>query len=427
MKIPIPVNTASVKNLCKALLLFCFFTTKLAAQTDTLSNPDKAFAMAKEMAFAGNRQQGRNLALRLLERYPLYLEIKTFVGRTYAWEGKYTEARETFAGVAATDAKNLDNYLAWIDMERWANDPAKALAVTEKGLTFFTNDPELLYRKAKLLSVTGRMTEAKLAVQKLLRLSPKHSAAYILLQELRGQLLENDLSAGFTHEAYARYFPAARYAFVQGSRVMSWGAVVARVNYASRSGHTAFQPEVDLYPKIYRGMYAYLNAGLSDGSLFSKQRYGAEIFAGLPHGFEASAGLRYLDFGSQRKVTIYTGSLGYYTGNYWLSLRPYITPDSSRTSVSAALTLRRYFKNPEHYFSLRIGAGFSPELINLQASAKQFYNLQSQSVNIGYQQPLSRRWTVNGSVTIGRQETTFAPGDYSNTLVTSLFVKYRYR
>ena len=421
-QIPLPVKT-----LCATVFLLFVLAAKSLAQTDTLSDPDKAFALAKELAFSGKRQEGRELALRILSRYPLYTDIRTFVGRTWAWDGNYEEARKAFARVAATDAKTLDNYIAWIDMERWADDPAKALAVAEKGLTYFNDDPDLLYRKAKLLSLTGRLAEAKVLTQQLLHRFPRHKDASVLLQELRSQLLENALSMGFSYENYSRYYSPARYAFVQGSRVMSRGSVVARLNYADRFGKNAVQPEVDLYPKIYRGIYAYLNAGFSNGSLFPKQRYGAEIFASLPHSFEASAGMRYLYFGADSKVTMYTGSVGFYTGNYWLSLRPYFTPDSGRTSVSASLTARRYFKNPEHYFSLRIGAGFSPELISLQSAAKEFYNLQSQSVSIGYQQPLSKRWTVNGNLSLGRQETLFALGDYSNNLNTSLTVKYRYK
>lgn len=420
---------------CKAAIcLFavcCFFTAPLAAQTDTLSNPDEAFAMAKTMAFSGKREEGRQLALRILQKYPLYLEVGTFVGRTYAWEGDYAMARKTFAQVMASNTKTLDNYLAWMDAEQWADNEGNALEVAEKGLTYLKEDPSLLYRKARLLSRRGKMAEAKLLTQKILRRHPKHGEAYILLQELRSQLLDNDISAGFSYEEFSKYVPPARFAFLQASRTTRLGSVVARINYANRFGNVAVQPEVDLYPRLGTNLYAYLNAGFSGGSLFPGQRYGAEIFAGLPHSLEASAGLRHLSFGPQSKVTIYTGSLGYYTGNYWLSLRPYLTPDGARSSLSAAMTVRRYFKNPEHYFSVRIGAGFSPELLNTQTTSgntsKDFYSLKSQSVNVGYQYPVTKKWTVNGNITIGRQQTLFAPGEYSNNMASALTLKYRYR
>jgi YaiO family outer membrane protein len=99
--------------------------------------------------------------------------------------------------------------------------------------------------------------------------------------------------------------------------------------------------------------------------------------------------------------------------------------------VSAAFTVRRYLKGPEHYFSFRVGAGFSPELLNTQTASgvvsKAFYGLQSQTVNLAYQQPLSRRWTANGNITFGRQETLFDVGNYANNLATTVSLRYRYR
>lgn len=419
-------------NVCFFLFLFTTaFLQPVQAQTDTLSDPDKAFAIAKNLAFTGQRENGRDLALRILEKNPLYLDVKTFVGRTYAWDGDYEKARIVFATVAAADARTLDNYIAWIDMEGWANEKANALAVTEKALTHFADEPELLLRKAKLLSTSGKMAEAKLLLQKLLRKNPKNKEAYVLLQDLRSQLLDNEIAAGYSYEEFSNHFSPAHFAFVQGSHATGIGAVVGRVNYASRLGKRAIQPEIEMYPKLGRNIYGYLNAGFSDGTLFSRQRYGAEIFASFPKGFEASAGLRHLSFGTDSKVTIYTGSVGYYTGNYWLSLRPYITPNDAATSVSASATLRRYFSNPEHYFSLRIGAGFSPELLNTQATSgldtKDFYSLKSQSVAIGYQYPLSRKWALNGNITIGRQETLVEIGEYTANTAAALTVKYRYR
>lgn len=427
------MNLVSVRSLTLlvSLVLMGCFCLPANAQNDTLNDPDKAFAQARDLAFSGMRKDGRKLALSILQKHPLYLDVKTFVGRTYAWDGDYEKARNAFAEVAAADPKTLDNYIAWIDAEKWADEPANALAAAEKGLQHFGDDADLLYRKAKLLSVTGKMADAKRVVQTLLRKHPKHGDAYLLLQELRGQLLDNDISAGYSHESFSAYFSPANYAFVQASRATPFGAVVARVNYANRFGSQAFQPEIDLYPRLFRGVYAYLNAGFSNGSLFPEQRYAGEIFASLPLSLEASAGLRYLSFSPESKITIYTGSIGYYTGNYWISLRPYITPDSASTSVSASATVRRYFSNPEHYFSLRIGAGYSPELLNTQtttgSSSKAFYGLKSQSATIGYQYPVSRKWALNGSLTLGRQEPLFAIGEYAVNTAAALTVRYRYK
>ena len=106
--------------LCFSLLLALFSSNPLNAQTDTLGNPDAAFVIAKNLAFSGKREEGRQLALRLLEKYPHYHDIRTFVGRSYAWDGDYEKARQAFSEVATANAQTPDNYLAWTDAERWA-------------------------------------------------------------------------------------------------------------------------------------------------------------------------------------------------------------------------------------------------------------------------------------------------------------------
>ena len=418
------------RKTCFVFVAYYFLISVTAtAQNIEELGVDSAFTIARQLAFSGKREEGRQLALRLIQKHPNYLELKTFVGRTYAWDGKYDEARKLFADVAAADANTLDNYLAWSDTERWADEPGKNLSVLDQALLHFKDEPELLYRKARLLSMSGRLADAKQLVQKAIRQQPNHSDAYKLLQELRSQLLDNSVSVGFSHEEFSKFYSSTNTAYVQASRITPIGSVIGRVNYANRFGKQALQPEVDLYPRLFRGTYAYLNAGFSAGSLFPDQRYGAEIFASLPKSFEVSAGARYLNFGPQSKVTIYTGSVGYYTGNYWLSVRPYITPDSARSSTSASLTVRRYFRNPEHYFSVRIGAGISPELLNTQTAAgiytKEFYGLRSQSLSLNYQQPVSKHIIVNGGLGMGRQEALFAVGEFSNSLNVSLSLKYR--
>jgi YaiO family outer membrane protein len=71
--------------------------------------------------------------------------------------------------------------------------------------------------------------------------------------------------------------------------------------------------------------------------LFPDLRYGAELYKSLPR---FSAGFRTLKYSTT--TTIYTGSIGWYTGNSYWSLRPYFTPGDGGTSSSAAINYRKY-------------------------------------------------------------------------------------
>src|SRR3989304_3525527 len=100
--------------------------------------------------------------------------------------------------------------------------------------------------------------------------------------------------------------------------------------------------EVAFYPKIIDGGYCYLSYGYSNSDLFPKHRFGLEAYAKLPKSFEASLGLRHLAFDGGGNITIYTGSLGYYFKSYWISVKPYITPNDGSVSVSFNTTIRWY-------------------------------------------------------------------------------------
>lgn len=175
--------------------------------------------------------------------------------------------------------------------------------------------------------------------------------------------------------AGVRYTASAEYGHVYFSdsveRTLPWrvgslelsakarpGTLVGRVNHAERFGRGGYQVEADAYPRLARRLYAYLNAGFSDAPVFPGRRYGGELYASLPRAVEASLGARRLEF-TQTEVTIYTGSLGKYAGNYYLSARPYVTPREDGTSVSGSVLVRRYFSSAQSYATFVAGAGSS--------------------------------------------------------------------
>ena len=141
-------------------------------------------------------------------------------------------------------------------------------------------------------------------------------------------------------------------------RASDAGSLIGRANVARRFGLNGTQFEADAYPRLSSTLYGYLNLGYSAASIFPTWRSGAELFASLPSAWEASVGYRYLGF-TGTPVTLITGSVGRYVGNYWVSLRPYVRANGE-TSASANLAVRRYTVDADHYVGLRIGGGRAP-------------------------------------------------------------------
>ncbi|CAN5923249.1 hypothetical protein BH11GEM2_BH11GEM2_19490 [soil metagenome] len=134
------------------------------------------------------------------------------------------------------------------------------------------------------------------------------------------------------------------------------GTLIGRVNIANRFNTTGTQVEADAYPSLGGSTYAYLNAGYSNATIFPEWRFGGEVFTNLPNAYEASIGFRQLRFGGA-PVTLLTGSVGKYIGNYWLSARPYIRSKDSGLSASAGFTVRRYYETSDEFIGARVSYG----------------------------------------------------------------------
>jgi YaiO family outer membrane protein len=137
------------------------------------------------------------------------------------------------------------------------------------------------------------------------------------------------------------------------------GTFIARVNYANRFATDGVQVEADAYPRLGDRAYLYFNAGYSGATVFPEWRFGAEAFTALPGAWEASAGVRQLRFNGV-PVTMLTGAVGRYVGNYWVSLRPYLRSRDGTTSVTTTWQARRFFEDGDHWLGASVTYGSGP-------------------------------------------------------------------
>ena len=167
------------------------------------------------------------------------------------------------------------------------------------------------------------------------------------------------LGADYSYVGFEDGLDPWHYASLTLGRRGAGGSLIGRVNYARRFGSSGGQFEVDAYPRLSKNTYAYLNAGYSPSSIFPTWRSGGELFIALPKAWETSVGYRQLRFGGL-PVTLFTGTLGKYVGNYWFSLRPFVRQKDTGMSASASITARHYFEDGDHYLGVRVGYGSTP-------------------------------------------------------------------
>ncbi|HYW08866.1 MAG TPA: YaiO family outer membrane beta-barrel protein [Longimicrobium sp.] len=181
-------------------------------------------------------------------------------------------------------------------------------------------------------------------------------------------------------------------------------ALVARASLAERFGQRGAQGEIDAYPRISERVYAYANVGVSGSDLFPRLRYGGELYGNFARGIEASGGFRRLEFDDEG-VTLWTGSVGKYAGNYYASARPFVTRRNGATAVSGTLLARRYFSGPRSFATLVVGAGSAPSEAPL---AFELRRTDSQRVGVYGTTPLRGPLAVRWSAGWEREELTAA-------------------
>jgi len=376
-------------------------------------DPDIAFETARKLAFNQQRKQAQDTLLFILTKYPDYHDIRSFLATTYSWDGEYKKARKEFAYILDKDSKRKETWIAAIKNELWGDMPFIALEMSNEALKNFPTDTEILYLKASAQENTNNPLEALSTIQLVLNQNPEDQKAKEYKASLNNKLSLNTIGINASVDFYSETFDPMQYYTFKYGRQTKYGSIIAKVNFNRRFNENGAQYEVDLYPKISKGFYAYLNLGLSNSFLFPDIRYGAELYKSLPKSFEVSLGFRSLKYATT--TTIYTGSVGWYNGNSYWSFRPYITPGDTGTSISGTLTYRKYRTDAENYLGFTFGMGYSPEnnQNNVSINIPAFVDLKSQKLNVLYYFSSSNKqnnWGTQFGIT--HQEKSFDQGNY---------------
>ncbi|MEX0273860.1 MAG: YaiO family outer membrane beta-barrel protein [Flavobacteriaceae bacterium] len=225
----------------------------------------------------------------------------------------------------------------------------------------------------------------------------------------------NWINLSFSTDVYDQIFDPMYASSIGFEHKARYGSILARMNLNQRFSTTGTQFEIDVYPKIKKGMYAYLNYGYSNDIIFPKHRMGAEVYVGLPKAFEASLGGRSLWFETEN-VSMITASLGKYSGNWYLVARPYFAlRGTGHTGFSFTGNVRKYLKDKFNFWELVLGMGTTPEIWDpgLTDVLYVLYNVDAQFIDLRYQLPLEK-WKSRVRFNIGctRQERIREPNQF---------------
>jgi len=417
-----------------ARVLFCvtllFAFSQSSAQDWKQLDVDDLFKLARQTAFDGKRAQAREMLQEVLRKAPTYYEVQVFLARTYAWDGQYDQAKKELNTVLGVQSTDVDALNVLLDVDMWGEKYNDALATADRALASHPSYEDFLYKKAVILKNLQRPKEAASQLSRLFELDPSHTKGIALMDDLKKQLMKHyvGLSSGF--DSFSKIYSSAFSSSINFGTTHKWGTSIVKLNYSNRFALQGVQPEIEAYPRIANGVYAYVNYGYSNSVLFPQHRVGGELYTKLPKSFEASVGARYLYFNASTSVVLYTGSIGYYFKNYWVSIRPYLSGDATGTSFSSTATARLYFANSDNFLGLNLGYGFSPDERRIQSSSGLSTDvisvLKSQRYGLVWQKTFPANFIMSVYFTETYQELSAYLGNYMWISSGSVMVRKRF-
>jgi YaiO family outer membrane protein len=364
----------------------------------------QSYQEAKELAYSGQHEKAREVCRQILSK-DFDSDVAVLMARTYAWDGKYDSTRVLIREVLKRYPSHWDALDAVSDIEYWDNNYAEATRYCDIALAKDPNDEHFILKKSKILKANKQFDQSAALLEALLKVDPANAEARKKLSDIRLDQLKNRIRLIYTYDFFDKKSNRDPWhlAALSYGRKTSVGTIIGRINWAERFGSKGLQYELDGYPAISENNYAYLNFGYSSLSIFPKLRAGAEWYHSFPKAFEGSLGMRALHFTNSDTYMI-TGTVGKYVGNYWISLRSFVSPSSTGTSVSGSIQTRRYFSDPEDYIGLKLGYGISPDDRSRGDGSSTYLTMKSQSVRVEYNHIFNRIWTTNIGASVSNEE-----------------------
>jgi YaiO family outer membrane protein len=293
----------------------------------TASGQTDVIARARATDSSGQRPQALALLQGHLSSTPRDVDARLVYGLMLSWDGRYDEARVELQRVLAQTPEYTDAKVALMNVEWWSGRTAQASDLAAQILSRDPGDPQARRMRQRLDARTRPW---------------KVSTWY-------SQDTFNDGGAPW------REFEASI------GRETPMGSVLVRATNAARFGYSDQLIEVEAYPRLRTGTYAFVAVGTGTRrDLFPEYRAAVDLYQSLGHGIEVSGGYRRLQFASP--VSIYVSSATKYVGQWALMERVFFVPSDESNSWSFHTESRRYFGSAgTSYLSGAYSHGFNRE------------------------------------------------------------------
>lgn len=285
------------------------------------SAQDGVIATARAADSSGQRPKALAMLEGHLSSVPRDVDARLVYGLMLSWDGRYDEARVELRRVLAQTPEYRDAMVALMNVEWWSGHAAEAGDLAAQVLTRDPGDPQ----------------------------------ARLMRQRLDARTRPWSVTTGYSVDGFNGGGDPWHEFEVAVGRQMSRGSIFVRGTNATRFGYRDQLVEVEAYPRLRPGTYAYVAAGAATRQdLFPEYRAAFDLYQSVGGGIEVSGGYRRLQFTSP--VSIYVGTATKYLGQWAVTERIYFVPGDESDSWSFHTESRRYVGSAGTSF---IGATYS--------------------------------------------------------------------
>jgi YaiO family outer membrane protein len=354
-----------------------------------------AYDIANNYLKEGKFFDAKVYAINYLNKNPKDADVRLVLGQVYLKEKNYRQAETEFEFILTYYPKYIDARVFLVDVEIALGDTTRAFVMLEQGLTFTPNNPYLINAKAKIFLAQYQYGQAAYLAKKSI-LKSKTKEEQKAGQETIKEIKEinpfivwgrNEIGIGSQNDYIVDLKTGWDYSAVYYSRDTSLGRVALSENYNSRFGHGSAQTIVNFSPVFNKYFYIEMTAAYArDRVLFPNYLIGGEAFVAIPNFLGVSFGGRYANIGPTF-YTFTTGSISKDIGKFWISFRPYyFQTKHGPQSILYTGTIKRYLGTLDRSISLTIGAGYSPDLSDLQTI--NFFSIKNNYLTLNFEFPI---------------------------------------
>ena len=302
-----------------------FIAVILVARTASAQND--VIAIARATHSSGQRPQALALLQGHLTSAPRDVDARLVYGLMLSWDGRYDEARAELQRVLTQTPEYQDAKVALMNVEWWS----------------------------------GRTVQASELATQILARDPGHPQARVMRQRFDARSRPWRVSTWFSQDSFNDGGAPWREFEASIGRETPVGSVLFRATNASRFGYRDQLIEVEAYPRLRTGTYAFVAVGAGTRrDLFPEYRAAFDLYQSLGRGIEVSGGYRRLQFASP--VSIYVTSATKYVGQWALMERVFFVPGDESNSWSFHTESRRYLGSAgTSYLSGTYSHGFNRE------------------------------------------------------------------